>query len=230
MPSNRRANGRPGRAFGRYYRRLLNHFGPQAWWPARSRFEVILGALLAPNTSWTNVERALGNLRRQGLLSPAKLERVPPRRLTRHLRPSGTFRQKSRAVRGFLDHLQRRYRGGLAQLLGRPTAELRAELLTLTGIGEETADSILLYAAGRPVFVIDAYTRRVFKRHGFAPGVATYASWQQLFHHHLPPDPALFNEYHALLVRVGKTYCHRHQPNCHACPLGRELEPPHGAA
>ncbi|MFQ5663321.1 MAG: endonuclease III domain-containing protein, partial [Terriglobia bacterium] len=134
----------------------------------------------------------------------------------------------TRAVRHFLGHLERRYAGSLSPLFSRPTAALRAELLGLNGIGEETADSILLYAGGHPVFVIDAYTRRVLARHGLAAPQARYTDLQSFFEQHLPPDPALFGEYHALLVAAGKHYCHRERPNCGACPLGIELELPHG--
>ena len=215
------------RVLRRYYRRLYRRFGPQHWWPARTRFEVILGALLTQNTAWSNVEKAFGNLRREASLSPAKLARVPGPKLALLLRPSGYFRQKARAVRGFLHHLNNHYRGSLNRLLGRPTSELRGELLSLRGIGPETADSILLYAAGRPVFVIDAYTRRVLSRHKLAPAGATYKDLQDFFHRHLPADTKLFNEYHALLVAVGKTYCHSRQPDCAACPLGPELEATH---
>lgn len=212
-------------ALRRYYRRLYRRFGPQRWWPGRTRFEVILGALLTQNTAWSNVEKALGNLRREGGLSPEKLARVPAPKLARFLRPSGYFRQKTRAVRGFLHHLNNHYSGALSRLLGRPTSELRDELLSLRGIGPETADSILLYAAGRPVFVIDAYTRRVLARHGLAPASASYQGLQDFFHRHLPADTKLFNDYHALLVAVGKNYCHRREPDCTHCPLGPELAP-----
>lgn len=217
----------PAQALGRYYRRLQDHFGPQHWWPARTRFEVILGALLTQNTSWKNVEKALANLRRAGLLSPAKLARQPAARLARLLRPSGYFRQKTRTVRRFLRHLKSRYAGSLPRLFQRPTAALREELLLLPGIGEETADSILLYAGERPLFVIDAYTRRVLTRHGLAPPQAPYHQLQDFLHRHLPRQPGLFNEYHALLVAVGKTYCHREAPDCPRCPLGVELERSH---
>jgi len=215
----------PGRALRRFYRRLYRHFGPQRWWPARTRFEVILGALLTQNTSWANVRRALANLRRARALAPQKLASVLARRLSRWLRPSGYYRQKTRAVRAFLRHLQRRHAGSLTRLLRRPADALRSELLSLRGIGEETADSILLYAAGRPVFVIDAYTRRILSRHGLMPETAPYADLQDFFHRQLPRDAALFNEYHALLVAAGKTYCHRQNPDCPRCPLGIELEP-----
>lgn len=208
----------------RYYRRLYRHFGPQRWWPAPTRFEVVLGALLTQNTSWLNVEKALGNLRRARALAPAKLARLSAARLAVLLRPSGYFRQKARAVRDFLLHLQKHHGGSLARLFRRPAPALREELLQLRGIGEETADSILLYATGRPVFVIDAYTRRVLGRHGLAPEEASYRELQEFFHASLPADARLFNEYHALLVAVGKTYCHRQSPDCPACPLGPELE------
>ena len=214
----------PTAALRRYYRRLSSHFGPQHWWPARTRFEVILGALLTQNTSWANVEKALGNLRRKGLLRPDRLSRVSSARLEKLLRPSGYYRQKARAVRHFLSHLQERYGGSLRKMLARPANELRAELLALNGIGEETADSILLYAAARPVFVIDAYTRRILARHGLASERATYAELQHFFHRRLSRDASLFNEYHALLVAVGKRYCRRRNPDCTACPLGPELD------
>ncbi|MGH9862453.1 MAG: endonuclease III domain-containing protein [Candidatus Acidiferrales bacterium] len=216
------------RTLRRYYRRLHRHFGRQQWWPARTRFEVILGALLTQNTAWVNVKRALSNLRRAGVLSPKKLARVPRQRLTRYVRPSGYFRQKSRYLRGFLEHLQKHYQGSLPRLLRQPAPALRQELLSLPGIGPETANSILLYAAGHPVFVIDAYTRRVLARHGLAGEKASYEELQDFFHQNLPRDARLFNEYHALLVAVGKEYCHRVRPDCNACPLGIELEPAHG--
>ncbi len=230
MPVSLRAPEPSGRTLRRYYQRLRRHFGPQHWWPARTRFEVILGALLTQNASWTNVEKALGNLRRAGVLAPAALRRLSAARLARLLRPTGYFRQKTRYVRSFLGHLERSYRGSLRRMLGRPTPTLRQELLQLPGMGEETVDSILLYAAERPVFVIDTYTRRVLSRHGLASLQAPYGELQSFFERHLPQDPALYNEYHALLVAVGKNYCHRARPDCGACPLGIELEPAHARA
>lgn len=207
----------------RYYRRLRRHFGHQNWWPGRTRFEVILGALLTQNTSWANVEKALGNLRRHRALTPARLSRLRGATMAQLLRPSGYYRQKTRAVRAFLAHLNNGYRGSLPRLLARPTAALREELLALRGIGEETADSILLYAAGRPVFVIDAYTLRVLARHGLAPPNIDYRQSQAFFETNLPRRAALYNDFHAQLVAVGKTYCHREKPNCAACPLAPEL-------
>jgi endonuclease-3 related protein len=191
---------------------------------------VILGALLTQNTSWNNVEKALGSLRRARLLAPSRLARAPRGRLSRLLRPSGTFRQKTRAVQAFLRHLNNGYRGSLPRLLAQPTTRLRPELLGLRGVGPETADSILLYAARRPVFVIDAYTRRVLVRHGLADERARYETLQNIFHEHLPRRAQLYNEYHALLVAVGKHYCFRRNPDCQACPLGVELESSHAGA
>lgn len=214
----------------RFYRHLFAHLGPQHWWPGRTRFEVILGAILTQNTNWVNVEKTLRNLRRASSLGPRGLARLPQAELARLLRPSGYFRQKARRLGHFLDFLQQRYQGSLSQMFRAPTARLRAELLALNGIGEETADSILLYAGRRPVFVIDAYTRRILQRHRLACSDAPYRQLQKLFEDHLPRDPQLYNEYHALLVAVGKRYCHRLQPACRTCPLGPELEKPYGTA
>lgn len=214
----------PGSTLIRYFRRLRRHFGRQDWWPARTRFEVVLGALLTQNTAWANVEKALGNLRRARALSYAGLRRLRPRHLETLLRPAGYFRQKSRYVSSFVNHLQRRHRGSLARLLDQPTRPLRRELLAITGVGEETADSILLYAASRPVFVVDAYSRRVLSRHGLTNARASYGQLQAFFHRHLPQSRKLFNEYHALLVAVGKDYCRARNPDCARCPLGVELE------
>jgi endonuclease-3 related protein len=184
----------------------------------------VLGALLTQNTAWVNAEKALGNLRRARVLSYAGLCRLRPQRLEKLLHPAGYFRQKSRYVRSFMNHLGRRHRGSLARLLGQPTGRLRNELLAITGVGKETADSILLYAAGRPVFVVDAYSRRVLSRHGLADAKASYDHLQAFFHRHLPRSRKLFNEYHALLVAVGKNYCRARNPDCSRCPLGIELE------
>lgn len=207
----------------RYYRRLLAHFGPQRWWPGDSAFEIALGALLVQNTAWRNAERALENLRRAGLLSEERLSAVPAGTLLRHLRPAGTYRQKARLVRRFLRHLRDRYRGKLALMFHLPAWHLRAELLHLPGIGPETADSILLYAGNKPVFVVDDYTRRVVRRHGLAPRGTGTDGVQRLFEGQLPADAVLYQEYHALLVAVGQQYCHRREPDCANCPLRAEL-------
>lgn len=157
-----------------YYRALFRAWGPQNWWPARSRFEVIVGAFLTQNTAWTNVEKALANLRAARLLSVKGIRDVRLAELERLIRPSGYFRQKAKRLKTFVNFLDQRYSGSLTRLFSRPTAELREELLQLNGVGPETADSILLYAGNHPVFVVDAYTRRILARHEILPEEAAY--------------------------------------------------------
>jgi len=206
----------------RVYDRLHRRYGAQRWWPARSRFEVVVGAILTQNAAWRNVEAAIGRLRAAGALHPAALRALPRRRLEALVRPSGTFRVKAARLHAFVRHLARHHDGRLGRLLAMPLAELRAELLGVPGIGRETADAIALYAAGRPVFVVDAYTRRILGRHGLIPAPADYDAVQARVMAHLPHDPALFNEYHALLVRAAKEHC-RVQPRCAGCPLHGDL-------
>jgi endonuclease-3 related protein len=170
-----------------YYRVLFRAWGAQNWWPARSRFEVIVGAYLTQNTAWTNVEKALANLRSARLLSAKGIRQVPLADLERLIRPSGYFRQKAQRLKTFVNFLDRRYAGSLARLFARPTAELREELLALNGVGPETADSILLYAGNHPVFVVDAYTRRILARHGILPEDAAYEEIRELFEKTLAP-------------------------------------------
>lgn len=206
----------------RLYDALHQRFGPQDWWPATTRFEVVVGAILTQNTAWSNVERALTTLRAHRLLTPARLGPVPLRHLARLIRPSGTFRVKARRLRAFVWYLRDRYQGSLRRMSRAPLDALRSQLLDVSGIGPETADSILLYALGRPVFVVDAYTRRILSRHRLLARGAGYEEVRALFEHHLPSDPRLFNEYHALLVAVGKEYC-RSRPRCGECPLRFDL-------
>jgi len=200
------------------YDRLLGHFGPQYWWPAWTPFEVIVGAVLMPQTAWRNVAAAIENLRRAGLLSPSAIAATPVAELRRLVRVAGLYRAKPRRLKALCAHLSRAAGGDLERwLASRDTAELRDELLLQEGIGPETADSILLYAVGRPVFVVDAYTRRIGQRLGwFATGA--YAEVQRFFEAALPSDARLFNEYHALLVRHAKELC-RPRPLCPECPL-----------
>lgn len=164
-----------------YYRALYQAWGAQHWWPARTRFEVIVGAYLTQNTAWTNVERALTNLRAARLLSVSGIRRVPLPKLERLIRPSGYFRQKATRLKNFVVFLDREYGGSLTRLFAQPTNKLREELLSLNGIGPETADSILLYAGNHPVFVVDAYTRRILERHKILPADAAYEDIRQLF-------------------------------------------------
>lgn len=188
----------------------------------------MVGAILTQGVAWTNVEKAILNLKSAGLLRPGKMRRAGAERLARLIRPAGYHNQKARRLLAFLDRLEAAHRGRLDDLLRREVADLRAELLALPGIGRETADAIILYAAGRPVFVVDAYTRRILRRHGEARGDEAYDELRLRIERSLPPRTVLFNEYHALLVRVGKQHCLKRQPLCHGCPLEPHL-PPGGA-
>lgn len=201
------------------YHTLFAAYGPQGWWPGESAFEVVLGAVLTQNTAWGNVERALENLKAAGVLSLRGLQALKQEELERLLRPSGTYRVKATRVRALLDYLERTYGGNLAGLAAGDLEAVRRGLLSVPGIGPETADSILLYAAGRPTFVIDAYTRRLVGRLGLVGGNAPYEKLRAFFMEHLPPDPALYGEYHALIVRHGKEHCRARRPQCDACPL-----------
>ncbi len=202
------------------YQRLYEHFGPQNWWPAETPFEVCVGAILTQNTNWKNVEKAIKNLKERNLLEPLSLHRLPLESLYELLKPCGYFRVKAKRLKRFVDYLVERYQGRLELLKDRDPEELRRELLEIKGIGPETADSILLYALEKPVFVVDAYTKRILLRHGLCSEEATYEEVKEVFEKALPRDPKLFNEYHALLVACGKTYCKPRAPRCKECPLG----------
>jgi endonuclease III related protein len=230
-----------------YYTALFHHYGPQNWWPARSRFEVIVGAYLTQNTNWSNVEKAVSNLRRARLLTVDAMRQAKLRDLETLIRPSGYFRQKARKLKIFIAFLDQQYSGSLSRMFAQPTEKLRTELLALNGVGPETADSILLYAGNHPVFVVDAYTRRVLQRHGVIGGKTGYEEIRSLVEHALStaspaslnvqrsgsdprhnPSPTSrasrselaqhYNELHALIVRVGNHYC-RKTAQCEGCPL-----------
>jgi len=208
----------------RYYQQMLQRLGPQKWWPARTRLGVILGAILTQNTSWTNVELAMRRLRHADLLRLGRLRQVTRAEIETAIRPAGFYRQKAETIQTFVTWLDRSYNGSLHALFARPPQDLRRKLLLLRGLGSETVDAILLYAGRKPFFVADAYTRRILSRHGLGPQRADYNSVQEFLHCHLPPEPALFNEFHALLVEVGKRYCKRQAACCQGCPLEDYLQ------
>lgn len=206
----------------RIYGALFDAFGPQHWWPGETPFEVIVGAILTQNTAWGNVERAIANLKSAGLLSVDGLSRAPRRKIARLVRPSGYFNQKAVKLKAFIDFLHNGYGGSLDRMARERTPMLRRRLLDVHGIGPETADSILLYAFGRPVFVVDAYTKRIFGRHGLIPEDTPYHDVQRFITARVPKSVRLYNEFHALIVRLGKDFC-RKTPKCEQCPLRRFL-------
>lgn len=238
--------------FCAYYRTLIAAWGPQHWWPARTRFEVIVGAYLVQNTAWTNVERALRRLRSSGLLNPEGIRRTPLPRLQAIIRPAGYFRQKTHRLKTFVVFLDQHYGGSLIRMFAQPAEELRQQLLALDGVGPETADSILLYAGQHPVFVVDAYTRRILDRHHILPAATKYeeirafcerslaqlrtGNWQPgtdlqpAAHSPSPMSRAprsslaqVYNDMHGLLVAVGKSYCLKSKALCENCPLQKFL-------
>jgi endonuclease-3 related protein len=240
-----------------YYKALLAHYGPQNWWPAQSRFEVIVGAYLTQNTNWKNVEKAMANLRSARALGLKAMRELPLRKLEALIRPAGYFRQKAKNLKTFIAFLDKEYSGSLDRMFSQPTEKLRAELLELNGVGPETADSILLYAGNHPVFVVDAYTRRILGRHALITAKTGYEEIRLLLENALsnaeagplliqqrgadPRHPTSrmsraarsalvqhYNEFHALVVRIGNQFC-RATPICEGCPLKKFLPPDGGA-
>lgn len=200
------------------YELLYAAFGPQHWWPGETPFEIVTGAILTQNTNWTNVEKAIRNLKSANRLTAESLQYIELSDLAELIRPAGYYNVKAKRLKEFVDWLFENYEGSLTGLEQIDTDQLRAELLTVKGIGRETADSILLYALGRPVFVVDAYTARITVRHGLIEPDADYEQLRELFESNLPQDTQLYNEYHALLVRAGKEFC-RPKARCAGCPL-----------
>jgi len=201
------------------YKKLFAHFGRQFWWPADDSFEVIIGAILTQNTNWSNVEKALSRLKQSKNLSADRLRRLPHKRLAELIRSAGYYNIKAKRIKAFLDFFFGTYQGSLKKMLPEPGLKLRRQLLAVCGIGPETADSILLYALNKPVFVVDAYTKRIFLRHGLIREKDDYQALQDLFMRQLEPNTKFFNEYHALLVKLGKEYCLKSKPKCQICPL-----------
>jgi endonuclease III related protein len=210
--------GRVGTLLQELYQQLREAFGPQNWWPADTPFEVAVGAILTQNTNWGNVSRAIAALKDQDLLTPQVLHELPETELARLIRPAGYYNLKARRLKNFLDFLANCYGNSMERLASDDLEALRPALLSIKGVGPETADSILLYALGKPTFVVDAYTFRILSRHGLIAEACLYEELRQLFMEHLPAQVPLYQEYHALLVRLGKEWC-RPQPRCPTCPV-----------
>jgi endonuclease-3 related protein len=202
------------------YKRLFSAYGEQHWWPGKDPFEIIIGAILTQQVAWKNVEKALAALKATDLLSPETLLHAPLDEVAALIRPTMYYNAKAKKLHSFLLFLQERHHGDLEDLFSLNISVMREELLGVHGIGEETADSIILYAAGKPSFVIDAYTRRILQRVGLISGAEPYAALRDLFMENIPRDAKLYNEYHALFVRHGKERCRSRDPLCSDCPLG----------
>jgi len=201
------------------YRALFRAYGPQHWWPGDTPFEILVGAVLTQNTSWANVEKAIANLKRERLMTFSRMISATPKKLARLIRPSGYFNIKTKRLRHLLLFIHIHYSDSLIRMFAVDSGRLRHQLLEVNGIGPETADSILLYAGEKPFFVADAYTKRIFSRIGLIAGNADYSAMQELFMKNLPSDARLYNEYHALIVRIGKEHCKKTRPICSNCPL-----------
>lgn len=216
--SAERVSAPTARILRRFFEALYRAYGPQHWWPARSPTEVVIGAILVQNTNWRNVEAAIAQLREAGLIDWRALRDATPRKLASLIRPAGTYRVKAERLKNFVRWLWREYDGDLTRLGSVPLCELQPQLLSVNGIGRETADSIILYALDRPTFVVDAYTARIASRHGLIEPDVGYDPLKALFEDRLPRNVQLYNEYHALLVAVGKQHC-RKRARCNGCPL-----------
>ena len=202
------------------YNKLYTAFGPQDWWPARTPFEVAVGAILTQNTAWSNVEKAIVNLRRHRCLTFKAMSDISEKKLALLIRSAGYFNIKAKRLKNFIRFLGDSYQGDLGRMRRQDAGILRRELLGVNGIGRETADSILLYVLGKPIFVIDAYTKRMLSRHGYKTALKDdYDVVQQWFDRALPRESELFNEYHALIVKLGKDFCKKTKPRCSLCPL-----------
>lgn len=208
-----------GRRLRLIYDRLYEHYGPQDWWPADSDLEIVISAILTQSASWRNVEKALNALKVRNLMAVDALREIDQAKLAQVIRPTGYFNAKAAKIKAFVAMLDEYYNGRLGMLLSEPLDAMRARLLATPGIGPETADAIVLYAAGLPTFVVDAYTQRIMRRLGLGPANDGYEDWRTFFLDSLPADPALFNEYHALLVAHGKALCGKHLVRCEPCPL-----------
>ena len=202
------------------YNSLYNYFGPLTWWPGDTPFEIMVGAILTQNTSWSNVEKAIKNLKKENLLEPRKLYRINQEELAQLIKPSGYYNIKARRLKNFVNIFVNDFEGSAEKMFSGDSRELRKKLLNVNGIGPETADSILLYAGRKPFFVVDAYTKRIFSRHKLISEDASYHQIQEFFIKNLDRDVKLFNEFHAQIVMLGKTICTSKNPDCAKCPIG----------
>lgn len=203
------------------YEVLLDHFGSQGWWPGDTSLEVMVGAVLTQNTNWKNVTKAIANLKEENLLSFEKLHDLPVEELAQKIRPAGYFNLKAARLKNLLSFIARDCNGSIDNMFAGDALELREKILTLKGIGPETADAILLYAGHKPVFVVDTYTHRIFARHNLIAAEDGYYEIQEYFTLSLPAEVTLYSEYHALIVRLGKEFCRKTKPLCSQCPLGK---------
>lgn len=201
------------------YELLYARFGPRHWWPGDTKLEIILGAILTQNTAWLNVEKAICNLKKERVLNIKTLSEMPEKKLAAFIKPSGYYNIKANRIKNFLSFLNTHYGSSIGKMFKAEPGKLREELLSVKGIGQETADSILLYAGNKPVFVVDAYTKRMLSRHSFISEKAEYKEIQALFTNNLPKDIRLFNEFHALIVELGKSICKSKKPLCGICPI-----------
>lgn len=202
-----------------YYQRLYDHFGPQNWWPGDTKIEICVGAILTQNTNWNNVAKAIKNLKNAEVLTLPALYNIPIHNLAELIRPAGYFNVKAKRLKNFIHFVWDRHGQSLDNMFQLETEELRQELLSVKGIGPETADSILLYGGNKPTFVIDAYTMRILRRHDIIDEDCQYEQARMLFMDNLPMEVSLYNEYHALLVALGKHFCRPRKPKCESCPL-----------
>ena len=209
-----------GKSLMEIYNLLLSSFGPQNWWPAETELEMMVGAVLTQNTSWNNVEKAILNLKEKSLLSIQNLSQIPSSLLAEYIRPSGYYNLKAKRLKNLINCIVNKYNGDITTLFSLETETIREELLMVKGIGLETADSIVLYGAERPLFVVDTYTHRIVTRHGLIEEEAGYNDLQSFFMDNLSHDVDLFKEFHALIVKTGKDFC-RKKPSCSECPLDR---------
>ena len=200
------------------YKQLYSAFGPRNWWPGETPFEVVIGAILTQNTNWTNVEKAIHNLKEAKELTSKKLYEIDTSELAEHIRPSGYFNIKAKRIKNFINWLFKNYDGDLSKMFEQELPELRESLLSVNGIGPETADSILLYGGNKLTFVVDAYTHRIFKRHNLISEESTYDEIKIFFEENIPADVSLYNEFHALIVKLGSEYC-KPKKRCEKCPL-----------